>query len=106
MASTSSAFNSSTSTFAAKAAKRTMKGRTSTSKVAVAVLPALSLALQLTVVVPIGNRLPDAGVQVTGTSPSTVSVAEAVKVTTAPAGLVASTVIAPGTVRVGGSVSP
>ena len=42
---------------------------------AVAVLPCASLALQFTVVVPIGNVEPDAGVQLTGVGPSTASVA-------------------------------
>ena len=50
---------------------------------------------------PIGNVEPDNGVHVTGIVPSTLSVAVAVYVTTAPLGLVASTVMSAGRIRVG-----
>src|SRR5207244_10626635 len=56
-----------------------------------AVLPVESVAVQLTVVSPIGNVLPEGGSQSTGTSPSTASVALAEYVTVAPAGPGAST---------------
>jgi hypothetical protein len=49
--------------------------------------------------------LPVAGVHSTARTPSTKSVAEAVKLTTAPAGPVASTTISAGTVRLGAVVS-
>src|SRR5215216_1246180 len=48
-------------------------GFTVTVNDAVEVLPALSVAVHVTVVVPIGNRLPEAGVHSTGTIPSTSS---------------------------------
>src|SRR5215831_19468863 len=70
-----------------------------------ATLPALSDAVHVTVVVPSGKVDPDAGVHVTGTTPSTSSSADAVYVTTAPAGLVASAVMFAGTVITGGIVS-
>src|SRR5919107_2356934 len=78
---------------------------TVTEKVAVEVLPAASVAEQLTDVVPIGKVLPEGGVQVTPTEPSMASSAVALKVTTAPSGLVASFVMGPGTVTTGGVVS-
>ena len=59
---------------------------TVTLKVAVAVLLPLSVAVQLTVVVPIGKVEPEAGAHVTGSVPSTTSVAVAVNVTAAPPG--------------------
>ena len=68
-------------------------------------MPAASVAEQVTVVVPSGNVEPDAGEQEAATEPDTVSVAEAEKLTTAPEGPVASTVILAGTVTVGGVVS-
>ena len=46
-----------------------------TSKSAVPVLPAASVALQVTVVVPIGKVLPEAGLQVGVRAPSTRSLA-------------------------------
>ena len=49
--------------------------RTVTVKLAVAELPAASAAVHVTVVVPIGKVVPDAGAQVTGTAPSTLPVA-------------------------------
>jgi hypothetical protein len=72
---------------------------------AVPVLPAASVAEQLTVVVVIGKVEPEAGVHVAGTVPSTLSVAVTVKVTILPADEVASAVIGDGTVRTGGVVS-
>jgi hypothetical protein len=41
----------------------------------VAGFPAVSVAVHVTVVVPTENRLPDAGAQLTGSVPSTISVA-------------------------------
>ena len=78
---------------------------TLTVKLAVAVLPALSVAVQVTVVVPMGKVLPEAGAQAEVSAPLIKSVAEAVNVTAAPFGPVASAVILPGTVMVGGVVS-
>ena len=72
---------------------------------AVPVLPAESVAEQLTVVVDIGNVEPEAGVQVGVKAPSMLSVAVAVNVTTAPVELVASTVMLDGTVSTGAVVS-
>ena len=69
------------------------------------VLPAASIAEQLTVVVPGPNVEPEAGEQLTVTEPSTISVAEALKVTIAPAAEVAETVIFDGRVNVGPVVS-
>jgi len=74
---------------------------TVTVKLALAVLPCLSVAVHLTVVVPNANVEPDAGLQVTGSVPSTGSVAVAVNVTTAPLGLVACAVMFAGTVTTG-----
>ena len=70
-----------------------------------ALFPCASVAVQVTVVAPKGNVLPEAGLQLTATLPSTMSTALAVKVTTAPAALVASTVILAGTMSIGGVVS-
>jgi len=78
---------------------------TVTVKVAVDVFPALSVAEQETVVVAIGKVEPDGGVHVTGSVPSTRSVAVALKVTTAPAALVVVAVRFPGNVKTGGVVS-
>src|SRR5262245_29440902 len=58
---------------------------TQTTKAAVAVLPAASVAAQVTVVLPGANSEPEGGLQVTGTLPSTSSLAETEKVTAAPA---------------------
>jgi hypothetical protein len=63
------------------------------------------VAVQVTVVAPSANALPDAGVQLVATAPSTRSVAEAANVTAAPAGPVASAVIGAGTLIAGGVVS-
>src|SRR2546425_12467391 len=68
-------------------------------------LPCASLALHVTVVGPDGNIDPLAGVHVVATAPSSASVAGAVKVKTAPAALVASTVAFAGTVTTGPVVS-
>jgi hypothetical protein len=54
--------------------------------------PAASVAEQLTVVVPSAKVSPEAWSQLTETEPSTMSLAEVVKLTLAPAGLVASAV--------------
>lgn len=67
--------------------------------------PAVSVAEQVTVVVPSANVLPDAGVHVGVSGPSTSSVADALKVTGAPPEPVASVEIGPGTVTTGGVVS-
>jgi hypothetical protein len=80
-------------------------GGTVTLNDAEAELPALSVAEQVTIVVPAGNVEPEAGVQVTGTEPSTRSEAEAENVTTAPLELVACTVISDGSVNFGGVLS-
>src|SRR2546427_3985702 len=65
----------------------------------------LSVAVHVTVVGPNGNVAPLAGVQLTATLPSRTSVADAVKVKTAPVALVASTVAFAGTVTTGPVVS-
>lgn len=65
----------------------------------------MSVAEQLTVVIPMGNTEPEAGKQVTARAPSIVSVAEAVKLTGAPEASTAATVISAGSVNVGGVVS-
>jgi hypothetical protein len=70
-----------------------------------AILPRVSVAEHATVVVPSGKVEPEAGVQVTGREPSTMSVAVAVKVTTLPEELVASSVMLDGSVRTGAVVS-
>jgi hypothetical protein len=66
------------------------------------VLPALSVAEQVTLVEPIAKVLPEAGLQVGVIAPSTGSDAEALNVTTAPLGPVALTVMSGGTVTTGG----
>ena len=58
--------------------------------IVVTALPSLSLTSQLTVVVPLGNRKPDAGTQVGVRGPSTISLAVAVNVTTLPPRVFAS----------------
>ena len=63
------------------------------------------MAEQATSVTPIGNVDPEAGAQATGLGPSTRSTADAAKVTTAPAGPVASPPAAAGTVSAGTVVS-
>jgi hypothetical protein len=69
------------------------------------VLPALSVAEQVTFVEPKANVEPDEGVQVGVKEPSTRSEAEAVNVTTPPFGPVAFTVMLAGTVTTGGVLS-
>src|SRR3954470_11782250 len=70
-----------------------------------AVLWAASALVQLTVVVPIGKRLPDAGAQVTAVGPSTASVALARNRRCTPIRLPASRVILLGSWSTGGSTS-
>src|SRR5205814_6632287 len=79
--------------------------RTVTLNVQVPVLVAASVAVQVTMVVPITKMLPLAGVQVTLSAPSTASLVVAVKVATAPVALVASLVILFGQVTNGAVVS-
>src|SRR6266850_1223457 len=69
-------------------------------------LPQRSSARQVTNVVPMGNVLPDGGTQVTVGDGSVSSVTVGAKVTTAPAALVAGTVMFAGHVIVGGVESP
>jgi hypothetical protein len=69
---------------------------TLTSNESLAVLPAESAAVQSTVVVPSANVEPEIGVQPNVGAGSTTSTAEAGYVTTAPAALVASTVMSSG----------
>lgn len=57
---------------------------TLTTKLALALLPALSFALQRTVVVPTGNVAPEAGAHVTDTEPSIASTAVTENVTVPP----------------------
>src|SRR5262249_54917575 len=78
---------------------------TFTVKLALAALPCASTAVQVTVVVPIGNGEPEGGLHVTVRGPSTESMAPTVKLTAAPSGPVASAVIGSGTVITGGVVS-
>jgi hypothetical protein len=66
------------------------------------VFPEWSEAVQDTVVVPSGKVAPEPGLQEMFGEPSRASVAAGVKLTTAPLPELASTVIGPGTVRVGG----
>jgi len=75
------------------------------SKVAAPVLPAESVAVQVTTFVPSGKMDPDVGEHETVTKPSTISEADEENVTTAPVGAVASTEIEDGTVTIGGVVS-
>jgi hypothetical protein len=80
--------------------------RTVTVKLSLALFPEPSVAVQLTVVVPSGNVLPDPWLQEGVRPPLTVSEAETPeKPTLAPDGPVASAVFAPGTVMLGGVVS-
>src|SRR4051794_18119507 len=64
-------------------------------------LPAASIAEQLTVCVPSANVEPDAGTQLTGIGPSTLSTAVAMKDASAPVGPVASRVRLAGRLRTG-----
>lgn len=78
---------------------------TLTANEPVACFPLASVAVQLTVVDPIGKAEPEAGLQLTPGLASTMSLAVAEKPTVAPALLVASAVIVPGRFNVGGVVS-
>ncbi len=78
---------------------------TVTVKVLSPVLPASSVAEQVTVFAPSGKVLPDPGEQVVATFPSTASVAVASYVVLAPPGPVASMVRSSGTATAGAVVS-
>lgn len=78
---------------------------TVTVKLALAMLPWASCAEQVTNVVPSANVLPDAGAHVGTSGPSTVSVADALKVAIALVGPVASSVWDASTAITGGVVS-
>ena len=80
--------------------------RTVTLEEAEPALPAASVAVQVTVVVPIGKVEPELGVQIEVSEPLTMSVADAEKVATAPLGPVASRLAgSPENEIVGGVVS-
>ena len=66
-----------------------------------AVAPRVSVTVQFTVVVPMANVLPKAGVHTAVRAPSSTSLPDAVKVTTAPVRAVAVAVMLAGTVIVG-----
>ena len=70
-----------------------------------ATLPVASVAVQFTRFSPIGNTLPEAGVQKTAGLGSAASVAVAANVTAAPVALVASALISAGKLSTGGVVS-
>lgn len=91
--------------FAGKFSAGPVVSCTVTVKLPFAVLPFASDAEQLTVVVAIGKVLPEAGLQVTGRFPFTLSVAVAVNVATAPEGPVASSVMFAGNDKTGGTAS-
>jgi hypothetical protein len=76
-----------------------------TVKLPEAELPAASSARQATVVARTGKVAPEAGAQVTGTEPSTSSVALAPKDTAAPSGPLAGAVVSAGRLRTGAVVS-
>ncbi len=78
---------------------------TVTVKLPCAVLPAVSVAEQLTVVVPSPNVAPETGVHVTAGFAGFVSLAVALNETAAPEGPVASAVMLAGRLSVGGVVS-
>src|SRR5919201_43276 len=78
---------------------------TVTLKLPVALFPCLSVAEQVTVVVPTGNLLPESGLQSTGTDPSRLSVAVAENVTTLPLGSVVVVLMSPGRDSTGGVLS-
>jgi len=82
-----------------------VKSCTVTVNDAEAVLPWLSVAVQVTLVAPTGNVDPEAGLQSGVIEPSTRSVADSVNVTTAPGEPLACTVMAEGTVTLGALVS-
>jgi hypothetical protein len=79
---------------------------TVTVKLAVPVLPSASVAVQVTIEIPTGNRLPDAGEQLGPLVTPTLSVAIPFEnVTTAPCEFVVSKVMLSGGVTIGGVVS-
>src|SRR5919197_226114 len=71
-------------------------------KLLCAVFPCESVAVHATVVWPTGNVLPEEGLQLTGTGPSTLSVALAEKVTVVPDVSDVFTLKLPGTLTTGG----
>lgn len=79
--------------------------RTVTLNEAEPVFPCASAAVHVTTVVATAKMEPDAGVQLVGREPSIASVAEAEKLTGAPAADVASAVMSAGTETVGFVVS-
>jgi len=80
--------------------------RTVTVEDAEPTLPATSMAVHLTVVIPIGKVVPEGREQDAVSDPLTISVADAEKVATAPLGPVASRVVgSPNIVTTGGVVS-
>jgi hypothetical protein len=91
--------------FAGTAITGAIVSRTVTVKEALPVFPRASVAEQVTVVAPIAKIEPEAGEQIGVNTPLTVSVADDVKVTVAPAALVASLMIFAGTVTTGAVVS-
>src|SRR5262245_31882211 len=76
--------------------------RTETLKVAVALAPDVSTAVQVTVALPGGKSEPAAGAQVGTNSPSSASLAVGTKVAIAPVARVASRTMSAGTVTWGG----
>src|SRR2546422_75686 len=79
--------------------------RTVTRKLPLLTLPAASVALQVTVEIPIRKKLPEAGEQLTVGAGSTLSVALTLNVTTAPRRLVAVVMREPGSDRIGAVTS-
>jgi len=79
--------------------------RTVTRKLPLLTLPAASVALQVTVEIPIRKKLPEAGEQLTVGAGSTLSVALTLNVTTAPRRLVAVVMRVPGSDRIGAVTS-
>jgi hypothetical protein len=77
-----------------------------TEKVACPVKPRESVAVHVTVLMPIGKTAPLAGVQVAVTGPSSGSVAETEKETVEPAPLAAGPTIGPGTFTTGAVQTP
>ena len=68
-------------------------------------LPCVSVAVQVTVVVPTGKLAPEAASQVVGRGPSMLSLADALKVTLFPVATVVVVEMSAGTVTTGGVVS-
>src|SRR5260370_27076752 len=79
---------------------------TTTVAVAMPVLPAASLAVQVMAVLPSAKALPEEGEQLGVSEPDTVSAAVAVKVTPAPLGPLAPTTPGAAVVTTGGAVAP